>query len=155
MNDQLLQRLMKEIIDLKTNMATKSDLSSMATKDDIEHMATKSDLSSMATKDDIEHMATKSDLSSMATKDDIEHMATKSDLSTLATKDDLKGLATKHDLNHLATKIDRNFKQIAKNTEQLKKLCVSYKRQEKIIDTLSLRSIEHESELRVLKQVEQ
>src|SRR5699024_10378504 len=130
---------------MKTNMVTKTDLSLMATKDDLDQMATKSDLSLMATKDDLEHMATKSDLSLMATKDDLEHMATKSDL---------EGLATKHDLHYLTKKVDRNFEQIAKNTEHLKKLCVNHKRQEKIIETLSLRSIEHESDLRVLKQVE-
>lgn len=91
------------------------------------------------------NMVTKTDLSLMATKDDLEHMATKSDP---------EGLATKHDLHYLTKKVDRNFEQIAKNTEHLKKLCVNHKRQEKIIETLSLRSIEHESDLRVLKQVE-
>src|SRR5699024_10132778 len=99
----------------------------------------------MATKDDLDQMATKSDLTLMATKNDLEHMATKSDL---------EGLATKHDLHYLTKKVDRNFEQITKNTEHLKKLCVNQKCQEKIIETLSLRSNEHENDLRVIKQVE-
>src|SRR5699024_2199214 len=99
----------------------------------------------LATKDELDQMATNSDLSLLATKDELEQMA---------TMYDPEGLSTKHDLHYLTKKVDKNFEQIAKIMKHLQKMCVNHKRQEKIIETLSLRSIEHDSDLRVLKQVE-
>ncbi|WP_199794662.1 hypothetical protein [Lentibacillus sp. Marseille-P4043] len=126
MSEQLLQQMVNEIKDIKSNMAMKRDLEYMATKDDLSSMATKDDLSSMATKKDIESMATKDDLSSMATKKDIESMA---------------------------KQIDRNFEQIVRNSEKLNDLSNNQNRHEKILETLSVRSIEQEGKIRNLKQV--
>ncbi|MEN1967523.1 hypothetical protein WMZ97_05525 [Lentibacillus sp. N15] len=96
-------------------------------------------------------MASKDDLAAMASKDDLAAMASKNDLDQMATKDDLNSLATKSDLVELERKIDRNHKQIAKNTESLHTLTKDFPRHEKIIETLSLRSNEHDSEIRALK----
>ena len=91
---------------IEGRMATKDDLTWMATKDDLTRMATKDDLTWMATKDDLTRMATKDDLARMATKDDLTRMATKDDLTRMATKDDLTRMATRDDLMRMATKDD-------------------------------------------------
>jgi len=92
-------------------------------------------------------------LSSMATKDDLIGMASKDDLSGLATKDNIENLAAnvqhlETKLNENGNKIDRNFKQIANNTEQLHELNSNSVRLEKIMETLSIRSIEQEGRIR-------
>src|SRR3989344_300740 len=43
----------EDIADIKSRMATKSDIADMATKSDIADMATKSDIADMATKSDV------------------------------------------------------------------------------------------------------
>lgn len=70
---------------------------------------------------------------------------------TIATKDDIQQVLNKIDESN--ANIDRNFEQIAFNTEQLSDLSRNHERQEKTLETLALRSIEYESELRTLKHV--
>lgn len=47
-------------------------------------------------------------------------------------------------------KLNRNFKQIVQNSENITAVTLNNERQNKILETLALRSIEHESELRKL-----
>lgn len=144
MSEQILEQLAEEIKDIKSslgNMATKEDLASVATKEDLNNMVTKEDLASMASKSDLNHMATKDDLASMASKSDLDHMATKDNLVPI-----------KDDLDELKRTVNRNYEQIALNSETLDALVQSNHRHEKIIETLSLRSNEHESDIRILKQ---
>ncbi len=82
----------------------------------------------------------------MVAKDDLKYMATKDDLKSMATKDDMEQIEMK--LNRNSEQNNRNFNQIVRNTEHLSDLFESKKRQERILEILSLRSIEQESELR-------
>ena len=71
----------------------------------------------------------------------------------MATKDDLKKMATKSDLGELGEKIDRNHKQIVLNTEKLEQVTQKTDRHEKILESLSLRSNEQESEIRAIRHI--
>lgn len=62
----------------------------------------------------------------------------------------LDGIETS--LETIEKKIDGISNQVAKNSEQLTMLTESQNRQEKILETLALRSIEHETELRNLRR---
>nr|WP_039938854.1 repeat-containing protein [Anoxybacillus gonensis] len=137
------------------NMVTKEDLKAMAAKQDLENMATKEDLKAMATKQDLENMATKEDLKAMATKQDLENMATKEDLKAMATKQDLENMATKEDLKAMATKQDLKMIQqaVLETNEIVKNIEANQKRQERILDVLSKRSIEHEAQITDLRYV--
>ncbi|GAB3794352.1 hypothetical protein [Virgibacillus kimchii] len=108
--------------------------------------------STMATKDDIKNMATKDDIKNMATKDDLAGMASKYDFDNMATKDDIQRLETK--LDDHDGKIDRNFKQIAANSEKLQEYNTKNDRLEKIMETLSIRSIEQEGKIRNMRPAE-
>ncbi|MGY0691998.1 hypothetical protein ACW2QC_04295 [Virgibacillus sp. FSP13] len=68
-------------------------------------------------------------------------MAMKRDLEYMATKDALSSMATKKDLESMANQIDRNFKQIVRNSEKLNDISDNQNRHEKILETLSVRSI--------------
>ncbi|MBP1971406.1 tRNA(Phe) wybutosine-synthesizing methylase Tyw3 [Virgibacillus natechei] len=70
-------------------------------------------------------------------------MATKHDLESFATKDYIDQVETR-----LSEKIDRNSNQIVRNTEHLNDLSESRKRHDKILEILSLRSIEQEGALK-------
>ena len=72
--NDVLDRILSELAEMRSIMATKDDFANMATKDDITNMATKDDFANTATKDDISNMATKSDISNMATKGDIKYL---------------------------------------------------------------------------------
>lgn len=53
MSEELLNRLMTEIKEIKENMVTKEDAKNFVTKDDLKNFATKDDLKKFATKDDV------------------------------------------------------------------------------------------------------
>ena len=57
-----VEGMQTEINDIRSNMATKEDLSNFATKDDLGNFATKDDLSNFVTKDDLKNLATKDDI---------------------------------------------------------------------------------------------
>ncbi|MFD2759975.1 hypothetical protein [Lentibacillus juripiscarius] len=94
----------------------------------------------------------------MATKEDINYV--KKDIEQLdgsvnyiqgdikQIKGNIKQLEEKIDQN--AEGIDRNFSQVALNSEKLHCLYKSSERQDKSLETLALRSIEHETKLRNL-----
>jgi hypothetical protein len=84
----------------------------------------------------------------MASKEDLNRMATKDDIAGMATKEDIQRLETK--MNEHDYKIDRNFQQIATNAEKLHEFSANSVRLEKIMETLSIRSIEQEGKIRNL-----
>lgn len=100
----------------------------------------------VATKQDLENMVTKEDLKAMATKQDLENMATREDLKAMATKQDLENMATKQDLKMIQQAV-LETNEIVKNIE------ANQKRQERILDVLSKRSIEHEAQITDLRCV--
>ena len=55
----------------RSDVATRTDIANMATKDDVARCATKEDIANMATKDDLARFATKEDFADMATKSDL------------------------------------------------------------------------------------
>lgn len=73
----------------------------------------------------------------------------------MATKNELKeiksNMATKKDLGKIEDKLDGITRQVVGNSELIAKLSNSLDRQERILQTLALRSIEQESELRAKK----
>ncbi|WP_201790203.1 hypothetical protein, partial [Campylobacter devanensis] len=93
--------------------ANLSDLNTLATKDELSAKADLSNLDNLATKDELRAKADISSLESLATKDELNSKANNSELANLATKDELRakadissldGLATKAELANLATK---------------------------------------------------
>ena len=84
--------------------ALKSDLNTLATKDELLTKANLSDLDTLATKDEINLKADISSLESLATKDELNNLATKEELNTKANISELESLATKTELAALATK---------------------------------------------------
>jgi len=108
----LVTLVAKEIIDPKLGgLATKEDLTSLATKDALKDA--KKELSEqiekLATKDALNGLATKEDLTRLATKEDLTRLATKEELTRLATdlKTDIKSLATKESLEKLETNTEK------------------------------------------------
>ncbi|WP_163151218.1 hypothetical protein [Anoxybacillus sp. MB8] len=91
-------------------------------------------------------VASKQDLENMATKEDLKAMATKQDLENMATKEDLKAMASKQDLKMIQQAV-LETNEIVKNIE------ANQKRQERILDVLSKRSIEHEAQITDLRYV--
>ncbi|WP_181519631.1 hypothetical protein [Anoxybacillus ayderensis] len=73
-------------------------------------------------------------------------MATKQDLENMVTKEDLKAMATKQDLKMIQQAV-LETNEIVKNIE------ANQKRQERILDVLSKRSIEHEAQITDLRCV--
>jgi ribosomal protein L10 len=67
-------------------------------------LATKEELTALATKGEEYALATKEELATLATKDELTALATKEELATLATKDELTALATKEELADVNTK---------------------------------------------------
>ncbi|WP_096028481.1 hypothetical protein [Campylobacter lanienae] len=101
--------------------ALKSDLNTLATKDELLTKANLSDLNTLATKDELLTKANLSDLNTLATKDEVNAKLDSStyttDKATYATKDELNlkadissldGLATKDELNSYALKSEIN-----------------------------------------------
>ena len=84
--------------------ALKSDLNTLATKDELLTKANLSDLDALATKDELNTKANLSDLDALATKDELNNLATKEELNTKANISELESLATKAELANLATK---------------------------------------------------
>ncbi|AXM89283.1 hypothetical protein CI793_01100 [Anoxybacillus ayderensis] len=73
-------------------------------------------------------------------------VATKQDLENMVTKEDLKAMATKQDLKMIQQAV-LETNEIVKNIE------ANQKRQERILDVLSKRSIEHEAQITDLRYV--
>lgn len=86
--------------------ALKSDLDTLATKDELLTKANLSDLNTLATKDELSTKADLSNLDNLATKDELRAKADISSLDGLATKDELNNLATKEELNTKANSSD-------------------------------------------------
>ncbi|WP_227939874.1 hypothetical protein [Alkalihalobacillus deserti] len=106
------------------------------------NMVTKHDLGSVATKKDLENMVMKHDLESVATKKDLENMITKRDLENFATKKDLENVVTKQDFEQLSKKLDAIALQVAHNTEQ-----------EVILKDVSQKVRDHETDIRLIKRM--
>lgn len=132
MTAQLLQQLMVEIKSIKTDMVIKADLESMATKEDIKRIDKKLD----------EHSRMMNHNNELITRN-FKQIAHNSELID-RNYDQIK---------QNSDKADRNFSQAGHNAEKLNNLSDSFKQQERIIETLSLRSIEQEGKLRTIKQV--
>lgn len=62
-------------------------------------------------------------------------------------------MATKDDIKRIDSKLEAISAQVVENTEQLHLLTLGQERQGKALETLALRSIEQETELRELKRV--
>jgi len=98
---QLRTEMRDEFSAMRSDMATKQDLSGLATKQDLTRLATKQDLTGLATKQDLTQLATKQELADglaavraeMATKKDLERLVTK-DLAALKTelREDIAGM---------------------------------------------------------------
>ena len=86
--------------------ALKSDLNTLATKDELLTKANLSDLNTLATKDELSAKADLSNLDNLATKDELNLKADISSLEGLATKDELNNYALKSEIN--AGGIDEN-----------------------------------------------
>ncbi|ARR02220.1 hypothetical protein CVIC8964_0808 [Campylobacter vicugnae] len=79
--------------------ALKSDLDTLATKDELLTKANLSDLNTLATKDELLAKADLSNLDNLATKDELGLKANISSLDGLATKDELNNYALKSEIN--------------------------------------------------------
>ena len=64
----------------RRDVATKTDVANMATKEDVARCVTREDIANMATKDDFAKCATREDIANMATKDDVANLLTRDDL---------------------------------------------------------------------------
>lgn len=88
--------------------ALKSDLNTLATKDELLTKANLSDLNTLATKDELSTKADLSNLDNLATKDELNLKADISSLDGLATKDELNSYALKSEINSGGGGIDEN-----------------------------------------------
>ncbi len=79
----------------------------------------------------------------MATKDDIANMATKDDIANMATKDDIA--AIKNMLNGAMDIIEATYHEVERVSEIVNV-------HSEIIKDLSARSIQHDAEIKLLKQ---
>lgn len=88
--------------------ALKSDLNTLAAKDELLTKANLSDLNTLATKDELSAKADLSNLDNLATKDELNLKADISSLDGLATKDELNSYALKSEINSGGGGIDEN-----------------------------------------------
>ena len=107
-----VEGMQTEINDIRSNMATKEDLSNFATKEDLSNFATKEDLSNFATKDDLSNFATKDDLKNLATKDDIDLLGNELHAEVQAVYEELTEL--RNDFNTMQVLTTKNAYDIAK-----------------------------------------
>ncbi|ARR04552.1 MULTISPECIES: hypothetical protein [Campylobacter] len=106
---ELDAKIDNEIVTLSNEILTKASLenhnnlvASLAT------YALKSDLDTLATKDELLTKANLSDLNTLATKDELLAKADLSNLDNLATKDELNSYALKSEINSSGGSIDEN-----------------------------------------------
>ncbi|OQP04285.1 hypothetical protein B1690_16265 [Geobacillus sp. 46C-IIa] len=137
-----LEIMQQEMTEMKANVATKEELedikNNMATKQELENIKAR-----MATKEELEHIK-----ANMATKEELEdikeNMATKAELNEVKA-DMAKGFSTVH---QAIREIDAIVKRLEQNQEQQMQLLL---RQERIIDMLCRRSLEHEAAIADLR----
>ena len=86
-----------------SGLATREELGSYATTRQVADLATRADLTAYATKDEVAGVAHASDLTGLATKAELAGYATKGDVAGVAHASDLTGLATKAELQAALT----------------------------------------------------
>lgn len=89
-----------------TEYAKKSELSGLATREELGSYATTRQVADLATRADLTAYATKGDVAGVAHASDLTGLATKAELSGYATKGDVAGVAHASDLTGLATKAE-------------------------------------------------
>ena len=116
LSDEILTKVSLEnhnnLVASLATYALKSDLNTLATKDEVNTKANLSDLDTLATKDEVNAKLDSStytaDKATYATKDELNLKADISSLDGLATKDELNSYALKSEINSGGGGIDEN-----------------------------------------------
>ena len=136
--DEMLKRIFDELALMREHMATKDDIAAMDKR--IGHIERR-----MATKDDIASIERR-----MATKDDIADIERR-----MATKDDIADLPlikqAVFEILEAVNEIPTIKQNLAEMSQKLDDVIRKQAQQELVIQSLAVRSLVHENEIRALK----